>query len=268
MSAGSSSGIGQINAVNDQGDQRIPVLRTCTRPSRQTCADGAQVSANETICREPAPTVPPTEPTRRPRLVWLSVVLLLLGLTGGFLAGLATAPEAVLPADLAGPEITAMLDDLMEAINSGDEATLESLFAQDATFTDTTKDDGNTVQGNDEIGQALGSFAALGFRASDPGTAIHNGDYVAQYHLASSGRSSAGTCSPTRARFRTAGSCSRNARFHARLARHDATAFPSSAAECHDRGDQPIRPGIPASQGRAVRTRCARAPEGVPSEVT
>lgn len=135
-----------------------------------------------------APTDSPTVSTRRhPRLVWLSVVLLLLGLTAGFMAGRATAPETVLPTDLAGPEVTTMLDDLIEAINFGDATTLESLFAEDATFTDTTKKDGYTVEGNDEIAEGLGSLATLGFRISDPGTAIHNGDYVAQYHLASIG---------------------------------------------------------------------------------
>lgn len=134
------------------------------------------------------PTVSPTLSTRRDgRLAWLSVVLLFLGLTAGFLTGRATAPETALPADLAGPEVTTMLDDLIDAVNFGDEATLESLFVEDATFTDTTKNDGYTIEGNDKIAQGLASLSTLGFRISDPGTAIHNRDYVAQYHLASIG---------------------------------------------------------------------------------
>lgn len=134
-----------------------------------------------------APTVSPAEPTRgNGRLVWLSVVLLLLGLTGGFLAGRATAPETVLPADLASPEVTTMLQDELDAVNFGDAATLESLFAEDATFTDTAGD-GYTVEGNTKIAEGLASLSTLGFRVSDPGTATHNRDYVAQYHLSSSG---------------------------------------------------------------------------------
>jgi hypothetical protein len=134
------------------------------------------------------PTVSPTASTRRNLLLtWLSVGLLLLGLTAGFVAGRATAPKTVLPADLAGPEVTTMLQDQMDAINFGDAESLESLFAENATFTDTTKNGGYTVEGNDKIALGLASLSTLGFRISDPGTAIHNGNYVAQYHLASIG---------------------------------------------------------------------------------
>ena len=135
-----------------------------------------------------APTISPSAPKRHNgRLALLSVVLLLLGLTVGFVAGRVTAPETVLPADLAGPEVVTMLQNHMDAVNVGDAATLESLFAEDATSTDTTKSDGYVIEGNTQIAQAMASWSILGFRLSDPGTAILNGDYVAQYHLSSSG---------------------------------------------------------------------------------
>jgi hypothetical protein len=115
----------------------------------------------------------------------LSVILLVVGLGAGFLVGQVTKADTVLPSDLAGTTVTQMLDDYMAAVNAGDATKIASFFATDATFTDTTKDDGYVVEGNTEIAETMASWHPLGFQVSDPGTAIQNGEYVAQYHISS-----------------------------------------------------------------------------------
>jgi hypothetical protein len=130
----------------------------------------------------------PTVPTRRTRwFAGLSALLLVVGLGIGFVLGRVTEPEVVLPQDLADSTVTAMLDDFMRAVNEGDEARLADMFATDATFTDTTKDDGYVVEGNTAIAEGVASWHVLGFQVWDPGTTIHNGDFVARYHVSSVG---------------------------------------------------------------------------------
>jgi hypothetical protein len=115
----------------------------------------------------------------------LSVILLIVGLGAGFLVGQATKADTVLPSDLAGTTVTQMLDRYAEAVNAGDATKIASFFATNATFTDATKDGGYVIEGNTKIAEAIASWHPLGFQVSDFGTAIQNGNYVAQYHISS-----------------------------------------------------------------------------------
>src|SRR5690606_7420977 len=85
---------------------------------------------------------------RKGWVAWLSVILLLVGLAGGFLVGRTTAPDAVpsqqavpetvLPSDVAGPLVTKILDDFAVAFNAGDPTRIADFFAGDATLTHTS----------------------------------------------------------------------------------------------------------------------------------
>lgn len=139
-----------------------------------------------TTITRPVSTGPAIAPVRRNGwLAWLSVILLIVGLGAGFLVGQATKTETVLPSDLAGTAVTQMLDGYAAAVNAGDATKIASFFATNATFTDTTKDGGYVVEGNMKIAETIASWHELGFQVSDFGTAIQNGDYVAQYHISS-----------------------------------------------------------------------------------
>lgn len=140
-----------------------------------------------TTVSAPAPTAPSTAPARTPWAAWLSVVLLLVGLAAGFLAGRASAPETELPTDLADSTVTMMLDDYLEAFHSGDATQIAQFFAPDATFTDTTQDGGYVMEGSTEIAQAIASWNDLGFEVSEPGTTIQNGEFVARYDISTIG---------------------------------------------------------------------------------
>jgi hypothetical protein len=145
----------------------------------------------------PESTLPSTAPARRNRwLFGLSVILLVLGLGVGFLVGRATTPETPLPSDLAGTEVTQVLDDYVQAFNDGDATKLESLLATDSTFTDTTQSGGYT---GTKIAKYLASLGSDGFQISEPGTALQNppgvavqgGDYVVRYNKSPGGSSMA-----------------------------------------------------------------------------
>lgn len=140
-----------------------------------------------TTISRPGVTSSATVPVHRLNgwLAWLSVILLIVGLGAGFLVGQATKRDTVLPSDLAGTTVTQMLDRYAAAVNSGDATKIASFFATNATFTDTTKDGGYVIEGNTKIAEQIASWHPLGFQISDFGTAIHNGNYVAQYHMSS-----------------------------------------------------------------------------------
>lgn len=123
-----------------------------------------------------------TRPARRHSwLVWLSVVLLVVGLGGGFLAGRATAPEAPQESGHASPAVTAFLAEYVTAVNSGDQALIATFYAKDATVTSTAPQDPWTMKGNEAIAQAMRSWwDVLGFRIEKPGTLVQRGDLVMQ----------------------------------------------------------------------------------------
>jgi hypothetical protein len=119
-------------------------------------------------------------------LGWLPVLLLVVGLGAGFMVGRVTKPEPPVPSDLAGTEVTSVLDEFMAAVNSGDEARIADVFAPAAVLSD-VEGDGDVATGNSEIASDFATWQAGGFRLGDPGTAIRNGDFVAQYHVSSVG---------------------------------------------------------------------------------
>ena len=138
----------------------------------------------------PSPTAPPRR--RTGWLAGLSVLLLVVGLGVGFLVGRVTKPDTPLPPDIAGPTVTQVLDDFVQAFNEGSATKMADLLAVDATFTDTTKDEGYTVEGGTIVAQFL---ASLGFDMAEPGTALQNppdiavegGDYVVRYNRSIAG---------------------------------------------------------------------------------
>lgn len=117
---------------------------------------------------------------------WLPVLLLVVSLGIGFVVGRVTKPETPVPSDLAGTEVMSVLDEFIDAVNSGDEARIADVFAPDAVLTDVAGD-GDVATGNSEIAADFATWHAGGFRLADPGTAIRNGDFVAQYHVSSVG---------------------------------------------------------------------------------
>lgn len=134
-----------------------------------------------TTMSTPVSAGPASVPARRTaRVAWIWVLLLVLGLGAGFLVGRVTKADTVLPADLASPAVTKLLADYEAAVNSGDVTKIESFFATDATFTDTTRTDGYVMEGRARIAQAIASWHPLGFRWGPGGTAIVNGEFVAQ----------------------------------------------------------------------------------------
>jgi hypothetical protein len=120
-------------------------------------------------------------------LGWLPVLLLVVGLGAGFVVGRVTKPETPVPSDLAGTEVTSVLDEFMAAVNSGDEARIADVFAPDAVLSDVSEGGGDVATGNSEIAADFATWQAGGFRLWDPGTAIRHGDFVAQYHVSSTG---------------------------------------------------------------------------------
>lgn len=133
-----------------------------------------------TISR-PMSTSAEAVPARRNRwLIWLSVITLIVGVGTGLVVGRVTKADVVLPPNLAGTTVTKMLDDYAKAVNAGDTAKIASLFATDATFTDTTKSDGYVLEGNTKIASAVASWHELGFWVTEGGTAIVNGSFVAK----------------------------------------------------------------------------------------
>ncbi len=133
---------------------------------------------------------PETAASRRKGWVaWLSVILLLVGLAGGFLVGRTTAPDAVpsqqavpetvLPSDVAGPLVTKILDDFAVAFNAGDPTRIADFFAGDATLTHTSGWWGDsTTKGNTDIAERIAAWHENGIRLSNGGTALHNGSIV------------------------------------------------------------------------------------------
>jgi hypothetical protein len=133
-----------------------------------------------TISIEPEVTTRAQPADRRGWLAWLAIVLL-VGLGAGFLVGRVTKADTKLPSDLAGTTITKMLDGYTGAANAGDATKIASFFATDATFTDTNRVDGYVLEGNTKIAETMASWHAQGWRLTETGTAVQNGDLVARY---------------------------------------------------------------------------------------
>lgn len=127
----------------------------------------------------PEAEVAPVPSRSRVALVVSVVIVLIVGLVGGFFIGRYT--KADLPSDLAPTSVTTLLTNHMKAFNRGDAAQIASYYATDATVTHVSASDPWTVKGSTKIGEAYASISKmLGMRMSNPGTAVQRGQLVVQ----------------------------------------------------------------------------------------
>lgn len=134
-----------------------------------------------TTISRPESTVPVHAPQRSRWLAWLSVVLLIAGLAGGFLVGRATKADP--PADLASTSAVAVMNDFARALNKGDVQAIAALFTADAVSVgpDDTPEGVTVAVGAQRIGDSLASLnELLGLRITNPGTAVQHGSWVSQ----------------------------------------------------------------------------------------
>lgn len=112
--------------------------------------------------------------------VWLSVVLLVVGLGAGFLVGRVTKADP--PADLASTSAVTLMNDFARAVNMGDAKAIAALFTEDAVSVGPGQKAEPTTElvGAQRIADSLASLSDLGLRITDPGTAVQGGTWVSQ----------------------------------------------------------------------------------------
>jgi hypothetical protein len=132
-----------------------------------------------TMQRGNAPTAEEGARSRR-RSAWLPVTLLVVGLGLGVLVGRATESNPDQASDLARPEVSAMIDDQIEASNSGDPARISEFYAENATMTDIGNKYAAPIKGGAEIAKAMqGNIELLGPFLNKPETLVQANTFVA-----------------------------------------------------------------------------------------
>lgn len=132
-----------------------------------------------TMQRGDAPTAKEGTSSRRSS-AWLPVTMLVVGLGSGVLVGRATESNPGPAPDLAGPEVSAMIDDQIEASNSGDPARISEFYAENATLTDIGNKHAAPIKGGAEIAKAMqGNVELLGPFLNKPETLVQANTFVA-----------------------------------------------------------------------------------------
>jgi hypothetical protein len=125
-----------------------------------------------------------TQPPRGHRNVTIAGVAgaLAIGLLGGALLGRATArqPDPVAVPGLASASTVAMLTARVDAINDADAARIASFYSADAVLEEFDPSPPVVTRTATAIGEHLASYAALGFRIGQTGTATQLPPYVAE----------------------------------------------------------------------------------------
>jgi hypothetical protein len=115
---------------------------------------------------------------RQPALLAVVIAAVLLAL--GFAIGRVTAPEAEQPKAIASPEVTAMLRDRVNAVNTLGPDAIASFYAEDAVLEEMDQSPPVVTTGNDAIGSHLHDYVDMGFRLEALGAALQNGKYVTE----------------------------------------------------------------------------------------
>lgn len=111
---------------------------------------------------------------------WLPIILLIVGLGSGFFVGRATESSPKPAADLAEPEVSAMIDDQIEASNSGNPARISRFYAENATLTDIGNKYAVPLEGGAEIAKAMqGNIELFGPFLHKPETLVQANTFVA-----------------------------------------------------------------------------------------
>ena len=113
--------------------------------------------------------------------VWLAIIVLLVaGFLAGMLVGRITKGSPAPPADLAAPAVSAMVDQQIDAVNSGDPARIAPFYAEQATFTEINDRSAVPIKGAAEIARVMaGNVKLFGPFLHKPGTVLQKGNFVA-----------------------------------------------------------------------------------------
>ena len=109
----------------------------------------------------------------------LAVIMLMLGLAGGFFVGRATsAPDEV--AGLATESVADLLARRVEVLNGGDAALLAAFYAEDAVLEERDQDPPVITDGAQAIARHLAGYQSMGFRVASESAAVQYGPYASE----------------------------------------------------------------------------------------
>ena len=112
--------------------------------------------------------------------VWVAVLLLAIGLTGGTFVGRASKADPAPPPDLASASTSAWVRDVLAAVNSGDAARIRPFYADDATLTDIGNEFATPLKGGAHIAETFeASYSMLGAFLNEPSTVMERDQFVA-----------------------------------------------------------------------------------------
>ena len=111
--------------------------------------------------------------------VWLAVLMLMLGVAGGFVVGRATStPDEV--DGLAAASVADLLVRRVEVLNGGDAAALEAFYTEDAVLEERDQDPPVITQGAQAIARHLVGYQSMGFRVATESVAVQYGPYASE----------------------------------------------------------------------------------------
>lgn len=111
--------------------------------------------------------------------VLLAVLMLMLGLAGGFLVGRASnTPDGV--EGLATTSVADLLVRRVEVLNRGDAAALATFYTEDAVLEERDQDPPVITEGANAIAAHLAGYQSMGFRVATESVAIQYGPYASE----------------------------------------------------------------------------------------